>query len=777
MVAREYYEKLFTSFSDPILVANAFENYYRRIYERTLEKVSLITNQTTTRALSVNEKFPIQLNNGTNYIVSLKELKQIFSFLYEEDSEASLDVVIHDLISDQDIQVSTDDLSTAIGNTVDSTYVTWQGFRSLVKESADKGQEFLNTVQLKMSSGYSSVKQSIEGIYDTLSDSSSSVLDKLTTLCQFVGFKQAAEDPETIEEVQIDLADYTGINPVVSWLGGIDWANIGLTVVSIPVMVTKFMAKSVVTIFTGAFNLLKGTFSWIGNWFKKTFVDPVDYKCDDDILEYFKIPGKFFVPLHITNENDSVIWDILNDNDSGEYWLNDGGVYSHVRKVDQGEHQGYTVERYVKPMDPQKLYDVINQFFSSGGTYEGTIKWSETGPSQKWIYTDLTGDDLLNLTYQLSNTDLSMLKDAPEKDVYLGLMCSLKIQEAFDYLRSNIGQYYYGFDVGGGNLLQEFDTSVNVYNMNPDVTNWSIESYTPYSLIESLLEIYTALSYYLGYQPTSGIAFYYLEAMGKRIDIKSFINQAVTNKDFISILTTSRAWFNEYTGSVLDMQLPSVDAFIVSGLNGESGRTEQVQYVGDYISIADMTLFNSSTRYSVFSSSRLANPSGRAPSIAGCMCGGSLRLLGYSRVRNAGTDKDGAFVPYLERRPKFTANISIVTDQEHSDAIGKFVKGAAIAAAVLAATIIGGVLVTKAVKTVRQAGFKADAYAASYGQAIKDGDAALASDLYSKWKKQHLITNTIGRLFGSSSDIILPSVRFSDSPTEEKISKILSLIK
>lgn len=161
--------------------------------------------------------------------------------------------------------------------------------------------------------------------------------------------------------------------------------------------------------------LWKGISSAVSSLFgyaKQTFSDPVDYAIEGKKIGFFNIPCKTVSPLI-----NAGIPTIFNNGENGidSISFQIGGVYHKLYpQEDTSTGKWYLFdERYVKPIDFNKVIDIFNRF-----------DFIEDGNK----YSNITYRRILSLFDALSAEDLSMDGGSSEKDVYAGIMCSYQLE-------------------------------------------------------------------------------------------------------------------------------------------------------------------------------------------------------------------------------------------------------------------------------------------------------------------------------------------------------------
>lgn len=764
---KTYYAKMLSSCSDPQLVANAFEQYYRRVYDRTISKVGYITTDNKTEDTSIYDDDLVTLQiNGISYSFGLKELREVFQEKLISELTENEKISIIDNITGENVQLDFMQVSQALGNICDNCYVTWQAYKSIATQSIDKATNFLDSVSIRLDNSVGSLKSTVSGLYEILSDTSSSMLTKINGVCSYTGLVLASTSPDSVETENFELSEYTGVNPVVGWLSGINWRKGMLGVLSIPTMINKFVINCLTTIVKTGLKLISKAFSWIGGWFKRTFVDPVDYKCSDDTLQYFKIPGKFLYRINpsYTSNNiyangnvyglsiDKLLFEFFGNEigDNREIWLNDGCVFIHLQlSVDSSNQYVITEERYMKPIDMDKLQGVLERRMQ-GITY-----------SHFWPTNDMTAQDLLDLIYDISQADLSLKNKVPEKDVYIGLVLSSILFEIFSGIRGYISsEFYSGITVWDGKnpILNEIDLS-RVLSFNDVDGNSSTPGIVPVSRM--LYKLSQVLSWILGVQNGStsigGVKFSVFGGLQfSPSDINS--KKTITNVDFIEMLTSNMRWDPDYEQYTI----------YTSITNYSSSAKFENSYLLAYAS--EKYTESSSMFYNVDGSSYYYRPAWL----------NSILLLYFTRVMHSGDDLDGALVPYVTSQISFQRNVDVVTDAEHIDAISNFVVGAAVAIAVVTATVVGGVVIARTVTALNKYTAISDAVSFSYGDAISKGNIVEANSLYKQYKSANIKRKALSLVLGKSGDAgsnILNELSNSLTPNNNGIPDIIRLIK
>jgi len=760
MKVSEYYQKLFTSYGDPKLIANAFEEYYRRVYERTLEANNEIVNNTSGVDPEVFEVTPLCIDDQVTYYVDRNQLRTIFKIFNEKVANGEIIgseyyVTITDLDSQTDFQLPIQKVAESLGDAADSCYLTWQGFKAVANDTVESAQEFFNTVSLRVNQASALITNTASNIYSVLSSSESNITAKLSSMISFVGLDKAAEDSMTVTKANIELGNYTGINPVAAWIGGMNWLKLGQGMIAANfkafIAVNKFVYNCIKTVFVGVYKLASKVFSWIGSWFKKTFVDPVDFSCSDKYMEYWEIPakGRMAVNLMYHTQYDaySSLYHTVGD---GSTWISDGPVYYHVLPVeDPGEYNSSVsnfrdifIERYVKPIDPDKLYKVLSKYYTKSGSTTVPVSGNE----------ELTFDELLMLIEDLNAANLSIAtKKVGEYEVYYGTYLSMLFSDymmqarnsyAFDFMTD--GSYGHGGSYGdmvfyGDIVTSELDTTqvIETSGIPPIYNNAAA------FVCFGLKRMFNLAGYISGQLSKSKVDWPQSSAFGIEINITNLPSSpsdiTVTNANFISLLSTWQCFKSEYTTGD-NSHLVQSDAFDAAGM----GSTDSFLNISNLsedshilLKSAIVDLWSVSGYYvHVFPLTAL------------------LYIHYATRELQAGTEYDGAYFPYIQgRSPVFKQNISVVTDKQHADAITNFIKGAAILAAAVVAGVVAGTLICNVIRKYKSLSFTRDTIAFNYGDALSKGDVTTANALYKQYAGYNMKCNLLSMCMGKTSSV------------------------
>lgn len=730
------------------MVANAFEQYYKRIYERTISNNQEIVNNVSDYSSDVIEVEPVCIDNTITYYFDKKDLMSIFKTFNEKvtNGEILTDeyiVTIKDLASNVDVSLNIEQICDALGDAADSCYLTWQGFKAICSESIDAAQQYYNVISLKVSTASSTITETASNIYNILSSANNSILSKVESMISFVGLDKAATNEDTVTTMDIDLGQFTGINPVASWMGGVNWSKLALNIFSIPFMVQKFVNNCIKTIVSMVGKIVGKIFSWIGSWFKKTFIDPVDYKCDGNYLEYFNIPGKANYYLNVSgcpeigyNEN-SIAYESKSDNGNKSRWYSDGPVYyklyrsNNLKHVGESTYDNYFCERYVKPVSAEKLFRILSNYFTYPTSNTNIWNWTN-GP--------MTFGDLSELLNQLNEADLSIENKAEESLVYNGILLSYAFARIFTLVKatfvkycmtaqspiSNKSRYYISSNSSTDWLLQDVnlnDEILSTYNPNPSNSTQGLSNvcWVAVSQLAAMWYCAGSICNQIDTEKLLGHSMSIGRLNGLELD-SSNIKRTVSNVDFITALSS----WDFY--DVASNSFSSVNAF---SNNGE---------IDSYLNTSNVT--NSQYNYLCnFDRLGQCNP---------FLSNGIITFA--CRELQSGTEYDGAYVAYIEGFDvNFKRNVDIVTDAEHANAVGNFIKGALISAAVIVAGIAIGSTIRKVIKAYRVNSATASALSFSYGEALAKGDVATAESIYNQYRGYNLKSKLLGKVLGASS--------------------------
>lgn len=731
--------------SDPLLVAQAYSDYFESVYAAISDKIARVglglqgenfeqkfDNESITFQGTNEEGEPIQINALCSDLHG-QMLKQANS------QDMNVPVIIHDYFSDTDISFdSIDSLVESLGQTVDAVYLSWQSYKSLtsdyVNTSADR---FINSLNLTMSKTSSSILQVASGIYDIISSTSSNLTDKIAQISNFIGLSQLIQHSNDgeIDYTKIDLNNYLGVNPVIGWLNKLDISFESIR--ELPEAVMKLSVNVLSSIGSWMINTGTKVYNSISNWVKHTFIDPIDYKCDGDQIGFFDIPGKFMLTTKYSN--DIPYKRLLNSNKTKSLWMNFGNVYYRVLlnlRQDADDKPILYYERYVKPTDPVKVYQIMkaNNFEPNNGTY----------------LPDLTIKEYLLLLNALQTADLSLPNNVSEREVARGILTSYYLENVYSELYTTIYSVlinqYPNTDIN--KPISEDERLINYRDPAESPYFYEIKALRSalggFGDFQQAIYHYGKMNEWDGAWTNDGITLH---------GLSPDIPETITNKYFIQLLTSE--WYD--TGEEQNPTWEVVDAFQNHGMidtylmvhDHEAGGGRPMLYPIDLLS-----------RAAVLPAYWLWN-------------------YNADNLEKGDLTKTAAYVPYIHANDfQINKNCHIMSDSDNIEAISMFLTGVLTTVAVVSVSIIAITSVRKLYRNRNIALANANASSMKLSQAIISNDSENVLKYYSEWTHNKRLSTLYNVLLGSSGGAIATTIYDTIDPiTPSDLNKVISLIK
>lgn len=420
----QWLQSVITQYSEPAMIAQAYADFYQRVYERKMDLAAYLQSDTSITTYDNAEEGSqiIPYTSDTNSVVGIQAsdlkiaLQQYFTDL-ESNPNASAVKSVVDKLTNGNVEINVEDFINEFGASCDTTFITMSAFQAIVNNINDAGENFATVVNTYIGNKDVQLASTISSIYTTLVNGVSTLADKVSSIIEFVGINSAFNTaPADALTADTTLGDCTGVNPLSAWIDGIDIDF--STVTGVVTYVAKATVSIVKTIGSFIGGLMSKAVKWIGGKIHNTFVDPVDYKCDDEFLQWFKVPARF----RFSNEGESTINSLKTDFDNRRYLKilryylkrDDTPVYWSV--LGPNAYKVYLLgdniccERYVKPVSLVGLDQALS-------------------PLNGKTAANLTIDDMSSVIYSLSASDLLIDNKAEEEEVYVGIAASLYYSE------------------------------------------------------------------------------------------------------------------------------------------------------------------------------------------------------------------------------------------------------------------------------------------------------------------------------------------------------------
>lgn len=698
--------------ADPTMLAEAKADHFRSMYEKTVENISTLFNPQLDRNINTSH-YAIEYSvpgGKQTAVVSGDLLKQEINRVIEsveDDSIEDLDETLN-LIDEQgeSIKVSMTDVLASMNNMADSLQITYLAYSSLVQGFEGAAQRLADRFSIAVINKKESITSLVSSLYDTISQSSS-INQALISLDNFLGYKQAVEDPEVaILSDDIGLQNYTGVNPLVAWFNGID-INFEF-IPSIIYAVIKASAQVVFSVLRGVSSLIGKVFKSVTGYVKHTFVDPIDYEVDGSVVNYSTIPSKVTFDYDRNPLDPNLLDVMMNDLGVNVLWFKHGPSIFRVARVTNATGDGgkFYCERYIKPTDPTLLKQVLDRNLTKvlpNGTRQAS--------SLKDIY---------NLFSEMSDNELSPDPKTSELNMYYSILVSLFLQfmttDMANAWSNVLWQAINGSDpqLASGNINLDIlvedspllGSSFSLLNTNLNLLYGLLHNYTEDTVLDS-----------------------YKNLMMGDLDLFDPYKTTVTNLDFLRAVTTIP------TGKTINPDF-SIDALTIGVNNGyensyfkfnQSYPNEMPRFV---YPLAGCYYYTKRFNDHFFSDNEVVEP-----------------VMAYSKI-----------VDY-----PFKANLKVKTDKENISAVSNFLVGALV----IAGVVIVGVLAFKAAKAFSAYSLALSTSTATlereYGNAIVKGEATEA--MYKTLKKSKKLNNLIN---GASTASAFSVVSLSDSLSSSK---------
>lgn len=496
-----YLQRVLAQWTDPAMLATAYRDYFSRVYQRLLNNSAYIVGQEVGNEFDATAKVFYRKDDQI-LLFTLDQLRTAMS----EYLNGNEDVTVNN--------ISLTDIMDSISRDCDNTYLTISAFESLLKDQVSPGQYFSDTVNFRLDSLDVGVRDSISDLYSRVT-SSGTLGDRLNSVLDFTSSTNFIEDSANdIPDEDTPLGQYTGQNPMIGWLGGIDidWSN----VVNVYGAIVKAQIKFMATVTKTLFNLVATPFKWLKSKFTKTFVNPVDFECSGDTCQFFDegMTCKFNIN-ELPNPAPGAIWNEVGD--QGLTLQMAGSIYKVTRGSLQDE---IIVNRVTKPLSFKAIYQCLQTFESKLGAWNGNTDSNFTGAA--------TWSDLASIMTELSKADLDVLADENENVVYAGLYISRYLDEAYS------SAYFWAF--------QYLTESLSGFNPTAEVNlSESVVSNTT-GLADILSPFFQYISnVYFFSKAASGVSGrdHYLRLLSRDINLchPDLTTNTITNADFMTILT------------------------------------------------------------------------------------------------------------------------------------------------------------------------------------------------------------------------------------------------
>lgn len=465
MKRKIFYQKIITTMSDPILVAEAYSDFYTQVYQKQLKISSYIVDDTQ----PLSEEYDgdivtlVQEDGLVLFVRANSAKEQMLSYFAHLDNDPSYDQLLslEQVGGLSPVTMYVDDLIRMMGESCDSTFIVLNGFKAVANDGNVSADHFINTMNLNMETKTQQSIQTIGLMYDTLDDESLTTSAKLDFVTSFTGVNLFTDSPSSSLDIETDLSQFTGISPIGAWLSGFDinWNSI----IGVMDGVIQASAKLITNAVSIIGDSIGKVFSWLASKVSTTFINPIDYECSDDSLEFFNVAGRAKyhytdVSLYGTTQNNLFYANEYHERimDSNPFWIQYGGVaHKVVKSIDPLWNNAPTfyVERFIKPLNVAKIFNILKNLGDDAPTHRTK-----------------TFRQFLNCLYELQTSDLSCSNDDDELQVFFSLAASMgyskivsdTVRRICDHLKNNDSRLEEEIDLDEP-MLPILDTSTIEY--------------------------------------------------------------------------------------------------------------------------------------------------------------------------------------------------------------------------------------------------------------------------------------------------------------------------
>lgn len=671
-----YLQRLLSQWTDPKMLATAYRDYFQRVYQRILDRSAYLSGEDITEPASQLGFY----NDGTQYVAyKLSDLKPLITrFMDGEDNLTLSGIRVEDIMQ----QISSD---------ADNTYLTLISFDSLLKDNVNPGQFFSDTISFRLDSLDVGVRDSISDLYGRIT-SSGTLGDRVRAVMDFTSSSTFQEvSPDEVVAADTPLANYTGQNPMVGWLGGIDidWTN----VVDVHGAIVKAQVKFMTTVTKTLFKLVAAPFKWLAGKISKTFVNPVDFECTGDKCHFFDESITTRIDIaSLPNPGSSYIAGELGDD--GVTMQMAGSIYK-VNAV-PGNQDQIVINRITKPLSYKAIYNCLQSFESKLGAWNGNDVEAYFTGSATW-------SDAASIVNELSRADLDLDAKENENVVYAGLYLSRYMDQAYSWA------FYYAY-LYLTNQLTGFNPSAEV-NLNQAITQ---ETNGLQDILSTFIQHIANIYFYCKSAVVTGqvtpLKLLSQEISPLPVDVGSL---TVTNQDFMRIITFFGQ--KQQGNAIVDIDFQSTTR---PYLNGFAVEVPSFNYL-----LKDFSL----QKWPIYAL--------------------ALKVLG-----NSDEQFDGVWYGYHRGTDyAYDVNCSVKSDVDNAQAVGKFLSTTVVVAAIATAAVFGGKAVLSFKRSVTAARAATPALYSAMNAAVQSGDKQAANAAYQAIKRNNRIIRVGNTIFGGAA--------------------------
>ena len=717
------------TFQDPEMVAEACRDFYLECYERTNEYGAYLFGDEPVS--SEWEGYPLPLTDivGNGFYVDLNYLKELIDAVSDETiNDDDLDAPLHlkDFWSDKYYDTTVAAVAEQLGQQSDSNYIMYAAYQALLDTNHSKTTRFFQNIMLYAQGKSQSVADALVKVDQYVAQGDVDLASANEALLQFGGVTDFVNNPQNGNNYMCDLQQYTGTPPINGVFTGL-LANANTLIGKVGALILWQYEVSFKVIGATLGLVAKGVkklFSWIGNYFYTSQVDPIDYKMLDDskTMNTFAIPARMRYgawagskaggPRGIKCYFDSVALSFVEAQKKGdplEYWFSFLGTRYRLTPsadfiMDANATSGsVTLERWIKPINPKALLTVLteNDFSTIGG--------------------------MRDTLHALQRSDFSVDSKADELDVFKAIVLAHSCETSLYRMFYNNGLrwLYQGANNSQWEEEAPADDTVITSSLRP----------TGYLEIhDGLATIRSAAFDILNNWDDANAQIPFGGGLVKIADIKStyLSDNSVTNRSFLRI-TTAIAGGVDWTSSGLSVMKDCTDRDYQYG-------GPIVEWEGDpsYMPTTPPPAPVAMIMWELDRSARRYHPDDR------------LVTIGYHHGQ--GDSK---------------SNVAIKTDAENEEAATKAITNAIITIAAVAVTVYVGVKAVRLLRTLPKWQAQQSALRMRYGNAVADGDTTLADSLWKQERKLNLklkCGNIVkGALLAGPSTALTVTEKFSNS--------------
>lgn len=393
----DFIRSLCCPFQDPKRLAIASADY--------LEKKYLSLSQDYAAILAGDTGAAPEYLLYKGVVVDGKEMAQAMleyandSFLDDPDQVINLRGFFNGKVAT--IRTDIDEIGNLFSSTLNSMFCLWQSYVSLTQPSPS---EFFKGVVDKASNVSTFIYSKVLQVLNIARDDLLAAFDAINDLLGDDKLNNATSDDPSLVYKEYNEG-YEGENPVLGLLGsltdfkvGLNWSTVGNTIAT----VGKCIASTILGAVKAQIKIGVKIFRWIGSWFCKKFINPVDCYTDGDVYGSFDGSRPYKIntlPVHEPPYNET---------DSSFFSFGFGPIEFFY------DYKENRVQSFIKPIDLQKAKQCLkaNNLRADG---------SEIFDLSDGVFSTMPWEEALIPLMSLAKSDLSLNKDAGENQVYRGI--------------------------------------------------------------------------------------------------------------------------------------------------------------------------------------------------------------------------------------------------------------------------------------------------------------------------------------------------------------------